>query len=326
MGLLGAAAAGIIPMLIYPLFLYWMDHYEKEPLHLLVGVFLWGFVPAAILSLIAQLLFGAPLMLFDETGTLANTLSAIVAAPVSEEFFKGLAVLAVYLIWRREFDGVFDGIIYGGLVGFGFAAIENVLYFLDADISVVLLRTIIFGLNHAFFTSLTGIGFGFARHSPKWWVRLFAPVLGLLAAISAHMLHNAAVTFSEGAPALCFLAILADWGGVLFVFVIMVMALRRERTWILTQLAEEVSNGVLPESHVIVAGSITQRALSRLTAFFTGGPASWWRLGRYYRAMTELAYRKHARSRTGDQGATQEQIEAARTRMVALVEALPDRS
>lgn len=133
MTFLVAVIAGIVPMLIYPFFLYWMDRYEKEPLGLVLAVFLWGFLPAAILSLITQLVLGIPFMLLDEAGQLADAVTVSVVAPITEEFFKGLAVLLVFLLWRYEFDGVFDGIIYGSLVGFGFAAIENVLYFMSGE-------------------------------------------------------------------------------------------------------------------------------------------------------------------------------------------------
>ena len=36
--------AAIIPMMIYPIFVYWMDRYEKEPIGLLTTTFLWGFI------------------------------------------------------------------------------------------------------------------------------------------------------------------------------------------------------------------------------------------------------------------------------------------
>ena len=52
---------------------------------------------------------------------------SLVARPV-EESFKGMAVLLVYLIVRREFDSILDGIIYAGIVALGFAATENSYY------------------------------------------------------------------------------------------------------------------------------------------------------------------------------------------------------
>ena len=47
-----------------------------------------------------------------------------------EELSKGLAIFGMVVFLRREFDGVLDGIIYGVFVGIGFAATENVIYYL----------------------------------------------------------------------------------------------------------------------------------------------------------------------------------------------------
>lgn len=324
MNVLVAILAGVVPMLIYAFFLYWMDRYEKEPLGLLSGTFLWGVMPAATLSLITQLIFGFPLMLLDRSGLLAEVIGAVFIAPVTEEFFKGLAVLAVFLLWHNEFDSVFDGIIYGGMVGFGFAAIENVLYFLEADTSLILVRAVLFGLNHAFFTSLTGIGFGIARHARHVLVRWLAPLGGLVAAMVAHGLHNTIVTFAAEAPALCLLAILADWGGVLFVFVVMLLAIRRERQWIVDELREEVALQTLSEGQYALVSSPVRRLGARLNALFLGGPLAYWRAGRYFQMLTELAYKKHAHHRRGEAGASLSLIGKMRTEVRALSAELAD--
>lgn len=312
MELLIAVLAGIIPMVLYPLFLYWMDRYEKEPLGLLVAVFMWGFVPAAILSLISQLILEIPLYMLDRGA--ADLVGGAIIAPVTEEIFKGIAVLAIYVFWRREFDGVFDGIIYGGLVGFGFAAIENVLYFLEPDATLIILRAVIFGLNHAFFTSLTGIGFGIARHSPSPLVRVVAPLLGLVAAMTAHSIHNASVTLTATYPALFCLAIVANWGGALFVLGTMIFAIRREREWIKVHLEDEVQTQTLSQSQYEVSTSPILRFNALVNALLKGGPSHWWRVGRYFDTLTELAYKKHARNRRGEDGASEALISQLRSR------------
>lgn len=314
MNLFVAVLAGLVPMVVYPLFLYWMDRYEKEPLGLLIATFLWGVIPAALLSLITQLIFGFPLMLLDQSGLLAEVIGAIFVAPATEEFFKGLAVLAIFLLWRNEFDGIFDGIIYGGVVGFGFAAIENVLYFLEGDATLIFIRAILFGLNHAFFTSLTGIGLGIARHARSAAVRWLAPLGGLVAAMTTHGLHNAIVTFATEAPALCLLAILADWGGVLFVFVVMLLAIRRERQWIVEELQEEVALQTLSEGQYALVSSPLRRMGARLSTLFSKGLRAYWRSGRYFQILAELAYKKHAYRQRGEAGAKSSLIEALRTR------------
>ena len=43
-----------------------------------------------------------------------------------------VAVMFVFLLFRHEFDDVLDGILYGALVGLGFATVENVIYYFDA--------------------------------------------------------------------------------------------------------------------------------------------------------------------------------------------------
>ncbi len=315
-----AVVAGIIPMLIYPFFLYWMDRYEKEPLGLVLAVFLWGFLPAAILSLITQLVFGVPFMLLDQGGQLADVVTVSVLAPITEELFKGLGVLLVFLLWRYEFDGLFDGIIYGSLVGFGFAAIENVLYFMSGEAlgALILMRAFVFGLNHALFTSLTGIGFGVARHARSALLRYTAPLLGLIAAIGAHSLHNTSLLLASEMEGLICLALVADWGGVLFVFVIMLLALRRERQWIITQLKDEVARQTLTNAQFEAAYSIGRRLRVRLQALLTGGPALWLRTGRYFHILTKLAYQKQAHSMRGEAGAGLGRIEELRAQATAL--------
>ena len=320
MSFIVAVVAGIVPMLIYPFFLYWMDRYEKEPLGLVLAVFLWGFLPAAILSLITQLILGIPFMLLDETGQLADTVTVSIVAPVTEEFFKGLAVLLVFLFWRYEFDGVFDGIIYGSLVGFGFAAIENVLYFMSGEALeiLILMRAFVFGLNHALFTSLTGIGFGIARHARSPLLRFTAPMLGLIAAIGAHSLHNTSLLLASEMEGLICLALVADWGGVLFVFVIMLLALRRERQWIITQLKDEVERQTLSVAQYQTAYSVWRRVGARLQALVRGGPVLWLRMGRYFHILTKLAYQKQAHLAREEAGARLARIEELRVEARAL--------
>lgn len=311
-----AALAGIMPMLIYPVFVYWMDRFEKEPLILISASFLWGFVPAAILSLITQLLIGVPFLLLDGSGALADAVVGLVVAPFTEEIFKGAALLMIFFIWRTEFDGVFDGIIYGSLVGFGFAAIENVLYFLDADTTLFFTRAVLFGLNHAFYTSLTGIGFGVARHAPSRIVRFLAPAGGLMLAIGMHAFHNATLTLGGESPAVICLAIFGDWLGIFFVLAVMIFAIRRERRWITDELRDEVGLALTAEQYAVVASPLG-RATAQLNALATGGLRLARQESRFFHTLTELAYKKHARRQRGDAGTPLERIETLRARAAA---------
>src|SRR5437867_4277693 len=119
---------GIGPMALYAILLTFFDRYEKEPPLLLFGVFMWGMIVAAGAALILNTVFGIGLFLATGSQTAADLGAAVLSAPLVEETVKGLAVFAVFLYFYQEFDSVLDGIIYGSLVGFGFAAAENVNY------------------------------------------------------------------------------------------------------------------------------------------------------------------------------------------------------
>ncbi len=223
----------------------------------------------------------------------------------------------MFLLWHNEFDDVFDGILYGGLVGFGFSAIENILYYVGASPGTVLLRGIIFGLNHAFFTSLTGIGFGVARNARSGLLRIIAPLVGLIAAMAAHMLHNVIATAAGGAPGLICLAAAADWAGVLFVFVVMLIAVRRERQWLVEELRDEVGLNTLTAGQYTVVCSALRRMTVRLGTLFSEGPVAYWRVGGYYHALTELAFKKNEHRQRGEAGASAALIERLRAKAAA---------
>ncbi len=298
-GILLAVLVGFLPMLVYALILWWFDRYEKEPLGLLTAAFLWGAVPAIIFSIIVELVLDIPISYFVEPVT-ASLIGAAVVAPVAEEIFKGLALLLLLLLFRKEIDSPLDGIIYGGLVGFGFAAVENVFYFAGALIAsgpamfvlLVIFRAFIFGLNHALFTGLTGLGLALVRTSPNWLVKIGGPVVGLLAGITAHGVHNGSVTLGAELYWPCLITFVSDWGGVLILLGIIVWASVREQRWITAFLSDEVELGTLSQDDYDAVCSYIRRVAVRANALFSGDFKRWWNLGRYYRLATELAFSK----------------------------------
>ena len=89
--------------------------------------FLWG---ACVATAGALLLNTSSMLVIAEVAgrESARDVAAVVVAPVVEESLKGLGVLLVLLLRRREFDGVVDGIVYAATCAAGFAFAENVLY------------------------------------------------------------------------------------------------------------------------------------------------------------------------------------------------------
>ncbi len=300
-GLLAILILAFVPMTLYGLILWWFDRYEKEPLGLLIVAFLWGAVPAIIFSVIAQIIFDIPISALVGPGLGAELVSTSFVAPLTEEPFKGLALLLLLLLFRREIDSPLDGILYGGLVGFGFAATENLFYFLGefgvgglgGVMGLAFFRAFLFGLNHALFTACTGLGIAMAHISPRWPVKIAAPILGLGAGITFHAIHNAGATLAD---ALCWpllVSLVADWSGVVALFGILLWASARERNWIVRHLAEEVQVGALGQRDYRVIQSYWRRLAEQLRALMQADFSRWWRLGKYYRLATELAFTKH---------------------------------
>jgi RsiW-degrading membrane proteinase PrsW (M82 family) len=323
--LLVAILGALIPTIFYVLFVWWLDRYEKEPIWLLALSFLWGAVPAAILAVLLEVVLDLPLAFLGEESLAANLISASISAPLVEESVKGIALVGLVLLFHREFDDVLDGIIYGAMIGFGFAFTENVLaYFLpilsqegmSAGLLNILMRTVIFGVNHAFWTGLIGATVGYARLSRAWGPRLLAPLAGWSLAVVLHGTHNAGATLVEQTACLSLgVSLVVDWGGVLLLLAIAWLTLRREGQWIERGLVEEVRRGALSPQEFDLLRSAHRRFLVRWQARSRGGRTASTTVGRYFQAATELAFQKQHLRSLGDEGGTVAQIERLRQEM-----------
>lgn len=321
-GLFLCIIAGLIPTAIYGWFVNWLDRHEKEPWWLLALVFLWGAVPAFIIAVVAQMILGIPTTwVLVEEGLAYELVSGSVWAPLTEEIAKGLGVVLILVLARREMDSILDGIVYGAVAGLGFAFIENVLYFgvaLAEDgwggwAFVVLLRTVPFGLNHAFFSGLIGAGLGAAYLSHKSWVKLVAPLVGLIAGMAFHGIHNLGASLADvNCLAVCASSVF-DWGGILMLGVVIALVWRQERGWIVEHLAGEVSDEVY---QTITTWRRWRRARWRLLVH--GDVDGWRKLSRLRQAATELAFNKHKLAHRGQDPAIPRDIERYRMQLAEL--------
>lgn len=317
-------ALAFIPMLLYALFLWWLDRYEKEPIRFILAAFFWGAVPAVIFSLIAQLILDIPASPGAELET--ELLGAGLIAPITEEPFKALMLLFLVLRHRHEIDTPLDGILYGGLVGFGFASTENLFYFLSAYevgglgsvFVLALFRAVIFGLNHALFTGCTGLGLALARTAAQPWLRWSAPVLGLGLGILLHAVHNAGATLASVACWPILFSILSDWGGALALLGLTVYISFQEQAWLVRYLAEEVKARVISQQEYETITSYRRRVAERSRALLHGDFARWWRLGKYYRLASELAFARRRLQAVGADAETDRRIQRLRREILAL--------
>lgn len=311
--------AAVVPAVLYSLLMWWLDRYEKEPWGLLAATFIWGAIPAVVLSLGGEFLLGIPFSgLLGEAS--AQIIGGSVVAPVVEEVVKGLALLLLFLIFRWEFDGLLDGIVYGALVGFGFGMTENLFYFLAGLLEggtgnwlmVVFTRTMVFGLNHAMFTSITGIGFGYASIATNTCTGWLAPPLALGGAIWAHSVHNVSTRLAAD---LCWPVVISltnAWGGVFLVLAIVFLSWDRERRCIVEELGDEVGAGTISDAEYLTLASYRNRAAAQRRALSRHGLREARLVGKFHQLATELAFRKH-RLRSGRAG-ERDQREVTRLR------------
>lgn len=264
---LGVALVGLAvafgPAPVYLAVWLWLDRYDPEPAWVLAGAFIWGAGAATFVAGLINSLFQATMVAVTSDMAVAELLSASISAPFGEELLKGVAVLAVFLFFRHEFDGVLDGIVYAGVVALGFAAVENVLYYGRALatkgpgllVVVFVLRGVLGPFSHAVFTSMIGIGCGLARESHRRGARLVMPVLGYLAAVTLHGLWNTLAAVSGGLAG--YLVIYAVVWGPLFLgfFAVVIYMGHREAQLIRRMLEFEVARGLLRPEHVRLASS-----------------------------------------------------------------------
>lgn len=317
-----AILGALIPTAAYVLLLWWIDRYEKEPVGLLAVAFLWGAGPAAILSIILEVAFALPVSALGADSLFGRLLSASVGAPIIEESAKGIALLFLLLVVPKAFDGILDGIVFGAMIGFGFAMTEDIVaYFvpimsqhgLGAGLINIFLRTIVFGFNHAFWTGILGASAGYARLVRSPGRRLLALAAGGALAALMHSLHNLGATMVEQTVFLSLgFSALVDWTGVVALGIVIALDLRTEQGWIERGLDEEVRQGALSPQEFDLLRSARNRWQVQWRARRQGGRTGARAVGRYFQTATRLAFDKQHLKALGDEGSSPTEIERLR--------------
>jgi len=322
MALLGAFFFGFVPMFLSAAFVNWLDRYEKEPKLLLGAAFLWGVIVAGGGAFILNTVFGIGIYVLTGSEGAAEFGTTSIIAPIIEEGLKGLAVLAVFFLFRHEFDSILDGIVYASITAMGFAAIENVLYiyrngFLENGWegfwTLVVIRVVLVSWMHPFFTAFTGIGLAIARMSSNMLVKIIAVPAGYTVAVLTHAFHN---TFSSliGGSGGFFLGLLADYLGYAIMLAFIIWMIVHERNLLKKNLRDEVTNGSISQRQYDTAISFfqTNAHLSALTSGSLGSTR------RFYQVLGELAHKKEQLTKVGDERGNTRIIEHLRGELVQL--------
>jgi RsiW-degrading membrane proteinase PrsW (M82 family) len=287
-----AVAALSFPLLI--LVCFWLDRYEPEPGRYRLAALGWGGVAAVALSFIAeQLLFAIP-----GTDTFVDT---AIIAPIVEEFGKALFLIAIVIFRRAQIHGLLDGIVYGALVGIGFAFVEDILYYLGALNegalpTVVFLRGILGPFAHPLFTSATGIGIGVAVTTRRPALRILAPILGYLAAATMHGIWNGSSFWGGRGFFFAYAAIMLPL--LIVVLAVAIWARYREGRMLTAALRQTAQMGWIRPEEIRWVAQLSDRISARAYARRIGGRPAAQALRAYQQTLIEIAF-LHNRAVTG---------------------------
>ena len=287
-----------LPVPIYVMLLLWIDRYESEPLWMLATAFFWG----ALIAVFVAFVFNTGISVFAAVATqsqqIGENVGAVISAPIVEESAKA-CILLIFFLWKKdEFDGILDGIVYAGMVGLGFAMSENILYYgralqggLGGLTVVFIIRGMAAPFSHPLFTSMTGIGLGWARQSNNGFIKITMPVLGFMLAILMHATWNGTATYCgmAGFVAAYFLIM-----GPAFIVTLMVIffSWRREGRIVRQFLYPDYQNGFFDGQEYEKLCSIRGRMGLSWNALTTQGFSNWRARMRRNQMASELAFHR----------------------------------
>lgn len=175
----------IIPVVFLCSYIYKKD-LHREPKKLLIGIFIWGAltcIPAVILETAVGDIFVTE---DDSLPFLEIFINVFFGIALIEELGKWVVTK-----WKgyksREFDEIYDIIVYAVFASLGFACLENIGYVLENGIGTAIMRAVISIPGHACFGILMGyymskakvneMNGSFIKKKKNMFLSLFIPTL-----------------------------------------------------------------------------------------------------------------------------------------------------
>jgi RsiW-degrading membrane proteinase PrsW (M82 family) len=155
-------ALAVLPGLFLTNYVFQHDKVDAEPAGLLWSLVLLGALSAIPASLSEGLLESMLVGFVPPNTPLYYALMSFFVVAVSEEGCK--FVMLRLRTWNHPaFDFRFDGIVYGVMVGVGFATLENILYVLGAGFSTGVARALLSVPGHVSWGVFMGYYYGRAK-------------------------------------------------------------------------------------------------------------------------------------------------------------------
>lgn len=145
--------AAVLPVIILCSFIYKKDSH-REPFSLLMKIFIYGFLlvfPVLFVELALEALFE----LEENANAIMIFIHTFVTVAIVEEGFKWL-ITKKYGYDNKEFDEVYDIIVYAVFASLGFACVENIIYVFSYGLLNALLRALLSIPGHMCFAVVMG--------------------------------------------------------------------------------------------------------------------------------------------------------------------------
>jgi RsiW-degrading membrane proteinase PrsW (M82 family) len=204
---------------------------------------------------------------------------------------------------RNELNSLTDCLVYAGLVGAGFAWLEDILYIgggesVSESLATAALRLIMAPFAHSLFTTMFGIGVYFALQQRSFVAKALCILLGYAGAVIMHGLWNGSSLLSVEAYFLTYLF----WMVPVFVLVIVlgVSSRRREQRVVASKLPGMVAAGLVTPNEATWLGSMRNRkaAIDEATRF--GGKPAGKAVKNFASQVVELAFVRDRIDQHGD--------------------------
>ena len=181
-------AVSLIPIIVYIIFIYKIDHFALISIKRLL-----------LLALIGMLTALACFGLFLLTDRVISGKSADIIHPVIEELVKSIPLLI--LAFRKRIAFFIDSVICGAAVGGGFSFLENIFYLVlgdSVDLSTGLFRGLEVALIHMGCSAVIAAGMMMAvrqierkrSRTAMSWNDIIKTTALFVAALAFHVFHN----------------------------------------------------------------------------------------------------------------------------------------
>ena len=202
----------VLPSIVIGFLIYKADKVEKEPKKELMKAFLLGLF-AVVVTLIISYSLGVQTIRQETLDVVGKFFYNFLGIALIEEFSKWLCTY-FFIRKNKNFNYLFDGIVYAVFVSLGFATIENILYALTGGTMVAIIRAITTVPSHAFYAVFMGYYLSHFKKEKKF----SSLILSIMIPVILHGTFDFLLSFQKMSFLLIFL---------LFVVVLYVISFQR---------------------------------------------------------------------------------------------------